>query len=117
MTAVWLIRNTSSCIESLRSDPEFAKLWAESTSADADDADPTPPKRQRQASKSLQDYVLNESVGQREVNIEQECKRLFFYIIDSLRNVCAFSANVIASTSQLWIHLTLEVRNFWMREK
>ncbi len=69
MTAVWLIRNTSSCIESQRSDAEFAKLWAESTSADADDADPTPPKRQRQASKSLQDYV---------VNIEQECKRLFF---------------------------------------
>ncbi len=117
MTAVWLIHNTSSCFESLRSDPEFAKLWAESTSADADDADPTPPKRQRQASKSLQDYVVNESVGQREVNIEQECKRLFFNIIDSLRNVCAFSANVIASTSQLWIHLTLEVRTFWMREK
>lgn len=27
---------------------------------------------------------MNESVGQREVNIEQECKRLFFSIIDSV---------------------------------
>lgn len=82
MTAVRLIRSASSCIESLRSDAEFAKLWAESMSAD--DADPTPPKRQRQASKSMQGYVVNESVGQREANIEQECKRLFFNIIDSI---------------------------------
>ncbi|KAL0146682.1 hypothetical protein M9458_058022 [Cirrhinus mrigala] len=83
MTAVQLIRSASSCIESLRSDAEFAKLWAESIKS-SDDAVPTAPKRQRQASKSLQDYIVNESVGQRESNIEQECKRLFFNIIDSI---------------------------------
>lgn len=42
------------------------------------------PKRQRQGNKSLQDFVVNESLGQREANIEQECKRLFFNIIDSI---------------------------------
>ncbi|RXN04563.1 zinc finger MYM-type 1-like protein [Labeo rohita] len=83
MTAVQLIRSASSCIESLQSDAEFAKLWAESIKS-SDDAVPTAPKRQRQASKSLQDYNVNESVGQRESNIEQECKRLFFNIIDSI---------------------------------
>ncbi|KAK0131577.1 hypothetical protein N1851_033753 [Merluccius polli] len=62
ITAVRLIQSASSCIEDLRSDAEFLKLWADSDA----------------------DYVVSESLGQREVNIQQECKRLFFGIIDSI---------------------------------
>uniref|UniRef100_A0AAV2K4N6 Uncharacterized protein n=1 Tax=Knipowitschia caucasica TaxID=637954 RepID=A0AAV2K4N6_KNICA len=42
---------------------------------------PVPPKRLRQTTGALQDYVVSEGLGQREADIQQECKRLFFAII------------------------------------
>ena len=42
ITAVRLIQSAPSCIEDLRSDAEFLRLWADS--GDAGDGMPTPPK-------------------------------------------------------------------------
>ena len=77
ITAVRLIQSASSCIEDLWSDAEFLKLWADS--GDAGDGAPAPPKRQRQATRTVQDYVVSERLGQREIDIQQECKRLLFW--------------------------------------
>ena len=68
ITAVRLIQSASSCIKDLRSDAEFLKLWADSGDAGDGAGMPAPPKRQRQATTTLQDYVVSESLGQREVN-------------------------------------------------
>uniref|UniRef100_A0AAV2M5P7 Uncharacterized protein n=1 Tax=Knipowitschia caucasica TaxID=637954 RepID=A0AAV2M5P7_KNICA len=51
---------------------------------------PVPPKRLRQTTGALQDYVVSEGLGQREADIQQECKRLFFAIIDSI--LCEMAA-------------------------
>ncbi len=87
LTAVQLIQSASSCIEDLQSDAEFLKLWADSE--DTGDGAPAPPKRQRQAPRTLQDYVVSESLGQREVDIKKGCKRLFYGIINSILNEMA----------------------------
>ncbi|CAL9701671.1 unnamed protein product [Knipowitschia caucasica] len=50
----------------------------------------SPPKRLRQTTGALQDYVVSEGLGQREADIQQECKRLFFAIIDSI--LCEMAA-------------------------
>ena len=79
--AVALIQSASSCIEDLRLDAEFLKMWADSGDSGDGAGAPAPPKQQRQATKTLQDYVVSESLGQREVDIQQECKRLFFSLL------------------------------------
>jgi len=87
--AVALIQSASSCIEDRRSDAEFLKLWADSGDAGDGAGAPANPKRQQKATRTLQDYVVSESLGQREVDIQQECKRLFFGIVDSILNEMA----------------------------
>jgi len=84
VTAVALIQSASSCIDDLQSDAEFMKLWADSGAAGDGAGAPAPPKRQRKATRTLQDYVVSESLGQRKVGIQQECKQLFFGIVDSI---------------------------------
>lgn len=69
ITAVQLIKSASVCFENLRSEEEFVKLW---TDGSGDYQVPAPPKRQYQAPKALQHYVVGETVGQQEQNLEQE---------------------------------------------
>uniref|UniRef100_A0A3B1J476 DUF4371 domain-containing protein n=1 Tax=Astyanax mexicanus TaxID=7994 RepID=A0A3B1J476_ASTMX len=79
ITAVQLIQHASDCVRSLRTDAEFEKLWVNCGSTE-----PAPPKRKRVVATSLQQYVVEGSLGQHEDNNEQECKRLYFSTIDSV---------------------------------
>uniref|UniRef100_A0AAV2MI80 Uncharacterized protein n=1 Tax=Knipowitschia caucasica TaxID=637954 RepID=A0AAV2MI80_KNICA len=69
ITAVRLIQSASSCIEALRSDAEFIKLWDDS--GDACEGTPVPPKRLRQTTGALQDYVGKEQVKEREEQVRE----------------------------------------------
>uniref|UniRef100_A0AAV2M4J2 Uncharacterized protein n=1 Tax=Knipowitschia caucasica TaxID=637954 RepID=A0AAV2M4J2_KNICA len=49
---------------------------------DACEGTPVPPKRLRQTTEALQEYVVSEGLGQCEADIQHECKQLFFAVID-----------------------------------
>lgn len=85
LTGIKLIKAATSCIEELRSDAAFKELWAEAAGAvSVVEATPDPPrpKRQRKVSSFLKGHVVEQSLGQREDDTEQECKRLFFAVLD-----------------------------------
>ena len=85
LTGIKLIKTATSHIAELRSDAAFEELWAEAVRAvtvTVATSDPPRPKRQRQISCFLKGHVVEQSIGQREDNTEQDCKRLFFAVLD-----------------------------------
>ena len=74
-----LINSCTECIRALRCDEEYQKIWTESASGGL-----APAKQPRQAPRAFVDYVVEETLGQQEGFNEQEGKRLFFVIIDSV---------------------------------
>ncbi|CAL8289679.1 unnamed protein product [Arctogadus glacialis] len=78
LTAVQLINSASDCLRLLRSEEEFTKIWNETGS----ECDAPPPKRQRQPPKALLPYVVEETLGHPEQRGKEECKRLFYALLD-----------------------------------
>lgn len=79
LTAVHLIHSASECLKKLRCDEVFVNIW-NGTASD----EPVPAKRTRQAPAAFRDYVVEETYGHQEELSEQEGKRLFFAILDSV---------------------------------
>uniref|UniRef100_A0A8C1TJI1 TTF-type domain-containing protein n=1 Tax=Cyprinus carpio TaxID=7962 RepID=A0A8C1TJI1_CYPCA len=82
LSAVKLVTCASECLTKLRSESDFLELWEK-----ADDTEmPRPPKRKRTINKGLQEYLLEESIGQAQGDLgnQQELRRLFYSTLDAV---------------------------------
>ncbi len=82
LSAVKLVTCASECLTKLRSESDFLELWEK-----ADDTEmPRPPKRKRTINKGLQEYLLEESIGQAQGDLgnQEELRRLYYSTLDAV---------------------------------
>ncbi|KAL1268635.1 hypothetical protein QQF64_033998 [Cirrhinus molitorella] len=70
-------------IDSVR-DEGFAKVWEKATAAADALPNSTSSKRRRTLNKNMDDYLVEETTGQREDDVKTELKRLYYSTIDSV---------------------------------
>ena len=95
-TGVKVVKSALVCVEKLRSDVEFQAIWTQATTQRASggqgaqqttmDTEPPLPKRVRTVPAHLQQYVVESTVGQEQLDrgTKEECKRLFFSTLDNV---------------------------------
>ncbi|CAM4556543.1 unnamed protein product [Leuciscus chuanchicus] len=83
LNAVKLVHSAIDCVRDLRCDDAFTELWSTATN---NNEPIEPSKRRRVMNRNLEEYVLEESVGQNDTNNDDksELKRLFFSAIDAV---------------------------------
>ncbi|CAM4607110.1 unnamed protein product [Leuciscus chuanchicus] len=82
LSAVKLVTCASECLAKLRCESDFLELWEK-----ADDNEmPKPSKRKRTINKGLQEYLLEESIGQAHGDLgnEEELRRLYYSTLDAV---------------------------------
>ncbi len=82
LSAVKLVTCASECLTKLRSESDFLELWEK-----ADDTEmPRPPKRKQTINKGLQEYLLEESIGQAQGDLgnQEELRRLYYSTLDAV---------------------------------
>ncbi len=82
LRAVKLVTCASECLTKLRSESDFLELWEK-----ADDTEmPRPPKGKRTINKGLQEYLLEESIGQAQGDLgnQEELRRLYYSTLDGV---------------------------------
>ncbi len=82
LSAVKLVTCASECLTKLRSESDFLELWEK-----ADDTEmPRSPKRKRTINKGLQEYLLEESIGQAQGDLgnQEELRRLYYSTLDAV---------------------------------
>ncbi|KAJ4930085.1 hypothetical protein JOQ06_019098 [Pogonophryne albipinna] len=86
-TAVQLVNTAKECVEALRTEKVFTEMWSECAQERADDTiHPGPTKRRRTLNTTLEDYVVEETVGvgTQENHQMTEKRRLFYSCIDAV---------------------------------
>ncbi|KAL3042128.1 hypothetical protein OYC64_020138 [Pagothenia borchgrevinki] len=86
-TAVQLVNTAKECVEALRTEKVFTEMWSECAKAREDDTiHPGPTKRRRTLNTTLEDYVVEETVGVGTQENQQmtEQRRLFYSCIDAI---------------------------------
>lgn len=81
LTGVKLVRSATECVRELRCDTVFSELWNAATN---NNETSQPNKRRRTMNRNLEQYVVEESVGQNDTNNKTELKRLYFGAIDTV---------------------------------
>ncbi|KAI7789318.1 putative homeobox-containing protein 1 [Triplophysa rosa] len=73
-----IVASAKHCVQKLRCDEGFTKVWEKASESASTRASLTTPKRKRTANKTMFDYLVEETTGQREDDIETELKRLYY---------------------------------------
>lgn len=83
LNAVKLVHSAIDCVRDLRCDDAFTELWSTATN---NNEPIQPSKRRRVMNRNLEEYILEESVGQNDTNNDDksELKRLFFSAINAV---------------------------------
>ncbi|KAL3057276.1 hypothetical protein OYC64_007704 [Pagothenia borchgrevinki] len=86
-TAVQLVNTAKECVEALRTEKVFTEMWSECAQEREDDTiHPGPTKRRQTLNTTLEDYVVEETVGvgTQENHQMTEQRRLFYSCIDAV---------------------------------
>lgn len=83
-TGLSIVTSAKVCMQKLRCDEGFTKVWEKATAAANALPKSTTPKRRRMGNKNMDDYLVEETTGQREDDVETELKRLYYSIADSV---------------------------------
>ncbi|KAI7812918.1 hypothetical protein IRJ41_012057 [Triplophysa rosa] len=79
-----IVASAKHCVQKLRCDEGFTKVWEKALESASARASLTTPKRKRTANKTMFDYLVEETTGQRDYDIETELKRLYYSTVDSV---------------------------------
>lgn len=83
LTGVKLAHIATECVRELRCDTGFSELWDIVTNNTT--TTPQPSKRKCTMNRNLEEYVVEEIIGQNNTNDKTELKRLFFSAIDAVQ--------------------------------
>ncbi|KAK0144461.1 Zinc finger MYM-type protein 1 [Merluccius polli] len=81
LSGMWLVKSASECVAQLRSESEFNNILGQCKEKER------PQKRKRMVNKSLQGYVVEETVGQQQGDTDEgdtELRRLFYSTLDAV---------------------------------
>ncbi len=84
-TGLGIVASAKVCVQKLRCDEGFTKVWEKATAAADALPKSTTPKRRCTGNKNMDDYLVEETTtGQREDDIETELKRMYYSTVDSV---------------------------------
>ncbi|KAI2645227.1 Zinc finger MYM-type protein 1 [Labeo rohita] len=83
-TGLSIVTSAKVCMQKLRCVEGFTKVWEKARAAANALPKSTTPKRRRTGNKNMDDYLVEETTGQREDDVETELKRLYYSTVDSV---------------------------------
>ncbi|KAJ8394540.1 hypothetical protein AAFF_G00045500 [Aldrovandia affinis] len=81
LTGLELVASATECVRNLRCEAEFTELWNKVTDANA--TTPAPSKQRRTTNKTMGQFVVEETTGQKD-NDKTELQRFFYSAIDTV---------------------------------